>query len=327
MECGLEANHRTNPNHIGEFGLELINQVSGIKGVVRVKKLIPMDEFALYRVLTVMLAVPSLGLNGLVLSGLLRRRTGWAIDVQLMFLIAVLDTMCGLFVMVLQISQNVRGETLIEYSGWCTLSVVMCEATVVSAVVLTAMLSLARYLAIVRGCSLRTGRWMVGGIVAIVIIWVVVYMVSLLDQPQAMPSMLYCFPLRSDFKSPGMMAYVLFLLLTLMPSLLVVGVCYCLLLIHLRRLINYGEPALGRGRLIIKIILIVAAYGLTLLPELCLLFKEATSMIPRTPGEDAFVTLLLFSITIVNAIFVLALHHETRRECRNLLKLPTQILK
>ncbi|KAJ9066897.1 hypothetical protein DSO57_1020681 [Entomophthora muscae] len=286
-----------------------------------------MDAFAVYRVLAVMLAVPSLALNGLVILALLRRGTGWAIDVQLMFLIGVLDTMCAMFVFVLQIAQKATGSLLIDQPVWCTLSAIMCEATVVSAVVLAAMLSMARYLAIVRGRSLATGRWMLGGISAAVVVWLVVYVISLVDEPQAMPSKLYCFPLRLDFSAPRMLFFVLFLLIVLLPSLMVVGGCYSMLLLHLRRLVSYGEPSAGRGRLFLKIILVLFSYCLALLPELALLFKEAASKVPRTPGEDATVTLLLFSLTIVNAVFVLALHHETRQECRNILKLPTLILK
>lgn len=266
-----------------------------------------MDVQQGFEVLVAVLGAVSVVLNAAVIAcTAMRREAGWGIDGVLLVLIGGSDIASSLMMGVFQASPRT--------DLWCfASSVAFCGSTLAS-LLLTAQLGLVRYLVIVRKWKLASRRWAIGGGVLIVVAWHLFTFATLLGQPLRMASRLYCIPAHRHHGSSGARVYLDVTLSMFVFSLVLVVGVYGFIGYHYYR--RSRNP-----RHMLKLVLIVTCYLVAIVPEFGLMLFNHVTDTHRSPLQDAVVVTLLFSTTLINALFVLIWHHETRQKLTDILRI------
>ncbi|KAJ9084933.1 hypothetical protein DSO57_1019109 [Entomophthora muscae] len=275
-----------------------------------------MHRNLVYDVLLFSIGPIGLLLNGLLLKLIASKRSRPAIDCILLTIIAELDLLTSVYIIVSQVWKWLSGYSVVrDASAWCYLSSSLGRMAKLASLDVTALLSLVRYVAIVRGANIVNRYWLAVAIMLIGVIAALFTVKSVFTIPTVAASGLYCFALH-DFENPVFIAFHAILPLFAVPPLFIIPTCYALVISHYRRILTQITDTLprhlvyqSRGLLVITI-----AYALVIIPEyliivLCVYFKVEVS-----PDVDSMARILISSITIVNPLFALFLHEDTRKE-------------
>ncbi|KAI0218444.1 hypothetical protein L0F63_005633 [Massospora cicadina] len=107
------------------------------------------------------------------------------------------------------------------------------------------------------------------------------------------------------------------IIVLVLPSLIVIPICYYKVMAHYKLItLDTVDASLAKRHLkrtTFRITLVMVAYILAFIPEMIHVALSIAFMLKRTALSDAIVMALIFSITIINALFTLLLHEETHR--------------
>ncbi|KAI9293242.1 family A G protein-coupled receptor-like protein [Neoconidiobolus thromboides FSU 785] len=271
-------------------------------------------------------------LNGLVLwVTATRSKRDRAIDSQLINLIATFDTFVAIILGGSQIYRwsSHQAHDNLENGIWCTLSAVLLNATSFIALGLTAQLSIIRYLAIVKGYAIKNYKSTVASISVIVFFVVLFIATRAIGVSRLMPSTLYCIPTTEPRATVGHTIYTLVIFLIIAPVILSIPVFYGLVSLHYYNLsvkMRMETDGLRKiayfphSRHIYYLFAFTFVYLLSLMPQLILLIVEAASDFKRDYIMDCVTLFLIFSGSLINPLFVLTLHPESRSKLVSLFK-------
>ncbi|KAJ9070748.1 hypothetical protein DSO57_1004665 [Entomophthora muscae] len=263
-------------------------------------------------------AVLNLGLGLVTLS---RKRGG--VDWGLMLAIAALDSLCSLF-FGLRVVVKWVDEQSVSNGFWCGVGSLAMAAGLLMALFLASMLSLVRYLVIVRNSEINHGLFytcvslvcvFVGGlhIVRGATVDVIVYPSGLLCATQ-----FWGYDFASQFFGiSNISIYVL--------SLLLIVVCYSLLshrYYSVMRACNYTGCRLYVP--VAGLVLVSILYLVAMLPEAIVFFLLHDPLSRRTWVMDAITILPVAAIPTINALHTLALHEDTRKHIINSIRISTE---
>ncbi|KAI9292490.1 hypothetical protein K502DRAFT_76636 [Neoconidiobolus thromboides FSU 785] len=274
----------------------------------------------------------SITLNGLVLFITYKRsKTNKAIDGLLIQLISLFDIIIALFLTFTQLYRwiTVKDSDAFEQSMVCTLSSIIFNSTIIVALSLTSQLSIIRYLAIVKSYSINNTKTKILSFFTIVLIISGFTVAHFFGTPKVMPSGLFCItaPIKLNrilFSIYGpTMLIVTFLIIMSIP------VFYCMITLHYYYINQKLKAQVGdlrkvssfyKSHHVLYLFLVSFCYILSLMPELILLIVETTTKFKRDYTIDSISLVLLFSETVINPLFVLTLHPDSRNELVALLK-------
>lgn len=255
-----------------------------------------------------------LALNTLVLYMAALFRQEVAVDTVAMTLVAVLDLAACLFIAVAQCVRWCGGGVP------CWVDLGLFATASFGSLGMTAMLSAVRYVSIVRGWRVDTRRGILGCLGVLGVLWGVVVVRGLVFPMALMPSQFYCMPVPA-YSHPGYVALDLVYSALLLPCPVVIVASYVRVTCHYRRLARPDDsPAMSWAdqlagyyrRVTLKLVLIVVAYFVAIVPEYLLSLLSLVSAFQRTYAQDAVAFLLMFSLAIVNPFFVIHLHEGSR---------------
>lgn len=252
-------------------------------------------------------------LNGMLLA-ITARKKRWVIDSTLIAVIACFDMLLCVFMACSVATRLIVGTSMLTVRGsWCIASsIIFCGCTIVT-LFFTALLSLVRYLVIVRGHRIRNARWTAASLVLLILLWAMFGISGAYSIRYLLPSGLYCTPqFYSNEPMVKLFGYTIFFLLLF--SLVVIPACYVGVTLHYRYILSQCEDVNPLQPVTARLTLIVVAYLLAILPETLHVALALTHIVQRTGTSDGIVMTLLFSVTLINALFALLMHEETKRD-------------
>ncbi|KAI9299179.1 hypothetical protein K502DRAFT_345332 [Neoconidiobolus thromboides FSU 785] len=252
-----------------------------------------------------------------------RLRFSWRSDKLLICLISVFDLLAALYIFILQVTKWSTGLTLKDDSEWCQSSAIFFSACSFCALLLTSLLSVVRYTVIVKRIPFEPVLlYFVTGF-TIVSSFAVFVVISQLHNIIPFPSGWYCLPLLAETNTSSII-YAIYLSIVFVSTLVVLPVCYSLLALHYNKIIEevYGtkssKPPIALKRNIIRLIIILVAYYILIFPEMINVMLSMGFKIVRTATSDGLTLTLLFGTSILNPLFAMFLHDETREELYDL---------
>ncbi|KAJ9088596.1 hypothetical protein DSO57_1021489 [Entomophthora muscae] len=260
-----------------------------------------------------LVATVSLMLNVLLLRVNYRRKV-WAVDVVLMSLIAAVDIVADCFQILTQILHEATdGKVAQSDNWWCYSSMILLRALGVAAIDLTALLALVRYIAIVKGRSLRANRWVWSG-AGIVGSLLVIFVIRLnISRLQLVPSDMHCV---FAWKKPSVANRILNVLISvyIMPPIIVIPFCYFSIVRHYNILLDAIQSdcmscteKASRGKIKVLFVIVIA-YMLAVLPEYAMTLAHIVYKAETSPALDAITKVLYSCSNILNASLALVAH-------------------
>lgn len=267
-----------------------------------------------------------------------RTRSPLEADSILMIMIAIFDVIACCFALVTQFLRWGQIISYLEPLPWCYYDLIIFSTSTFATLALTSALSLVRYLVIVRGWDISWRRSLQMGIILILAVWFVILYRGLENPLLPMPSGLYCMPHAPLSAAPigQIIVDILYSTLVLPFPFLIIS-CYALVTLHYHRLVDQGSRAVlhqsdglvyspsqmqsvvsqftkTQRRNTIKLVLIIVAYVLAIGPEYIFSFLNLAIGYNRSANQDCLCFLCLFSISLINPLFVLNLHHASSHE-------------
>ncbi|KAJ9060455.1 hypothetical protein DSO57_1030751 [Entomophthora muscae] len=270
------------------------------------------------------IACVSIVLNGVLLRSNYRRtESRWATDGILITLTAILDLILGAYLITNSSIRFTHPELVRDNSDWCTLTFIMGRAFGLACLVLVALLSLVRYLVIVRGHKPHPRRWTCISLFICLFLPILFSVRAKLSTLYVFPSKLYCSPVQTESGFFPHFVAVVFYGLSL-PPLVIIPFCYASVSFHYSRLVSniYGGETSTRAKIREKIIgttIIVISYWFVILPDFIQLLAFRQYGFITNPYLDGLVCCLSNCISLINALFPLLYHEEIRREASYIL--------
>ncbi|KXN68449.1 family A G protein-coupled receptor-like protein [Conidiobolus coronatus NRRL 28638] len=286
---------------------------------------------------SVMFSISLTGLlfNGLVIYIMLFRHKSKEIDIWFMTYIAIFDILLAITIIGSQISKMVTFHEILFNNIW------YCQYSGMFNILLTStsidgvgMLSLIRALAIVKNITFKSVYWYIL-MILLFIANLIFGIFGVTNQAfRVMESQSYCQPSFSKNRYSKIYSIVIIgkmflMLFILMVSYICISVKYCNLLSDMNNSKDSSSDLLvGRKPLhvlqravITKLFGLVFMYMLCFLPELITLVYNISTKSERNPIADAISGSAMNFTIVVNSVFVLFYHEETRRILVNLLPL------
>ncbi|KAJ9059305.1 hypothetical protein DSO57_1003924 [Entomophthora muscae] len=251
-------------------------------------------------------------------------------DTCLTLMIAVFDMVACVFSLSAEVLR-LAGTLTLKTPVFCHLDLFLFGTSTFGSLAMTTVLSFIRYLNVVRGWRVEYKNCFTNALAFLGVVWIVILARGLSNPLVLMPSGLYCMPFAEKASGAKSILEVLYPLVIL-PCPFIIFISYgCIIrhyhqelrakaaisvhqiatdLSHSRTLIQSLRNQFVRAHFknITKLLLILLAYAICLLPEftmstLALLFKWYR---PNWVDQVAF--LAIFSLAIINPIIVLHIH-------------------
>ncbi|KAI0235990.1 hypothetical protein L0F63_004760 [Massospora cicadina] len=274
-------------------------------------------------------AVLVLGLLGIGLNGVLlhitrkRHNVLQKIDSIFLLVVAVMDLLACLFMTASVVMRWVFGKQIMDERGaLCAVGSVLLCALIATSMVATALLALVRYLVIVHDVRIERARFLYSSAALLLCVFLMIVIRGATTRMSLRPSGLYCvtklWGVEQDTRIFGMIGLIL-----TVASLLCVVICYTKLALHYHRLVHQsialGAPTLRSRSVVVQMFIVIVAYLVATMPEFVSVWYSRVTI--RTSTLDGIVCTLLFSVTLINALFALLMHEETRRAFVKLISL------
>ncbi|KAI0226205.1 hypothetical protein L0F63_004274, partial [Massospora cicadina] len=265
-------------------------------------------------ILLFILAFVSILLNGVLLFLTFNRKP---IDIILMAIIASLDLASAVCVFGGSIWKWASGYAVVQDgSVWCHINSLVGWSVSLSALNITALLSLVRYFAIVRGQQMRSPFIILAGILIIVSISLLFIVKQIMNKPAVFTSGMFCFAGWADgtFLSDAL-SYAI--LVVALPPLIIIPLCYskviaCYTATVLRPAHGLGEKDIYNQRR--SLFIIIICYLTALVPEYMQAFISVGFKMELVAWVDAICKILIFTVTIVNPTFAFLSHSQIRND-------------
>ncbi|KAI9290829.1 hypothetical protein K502DRAFT_353584 [Neoconidiobolus thromboides FSU 785] len=280
-------------------------------------------------VIVFIIGVASIILNGLVIYITnLKNNVKSKIDAQLIFLIAVFDSISSLFVVISQmIEWGSTSPLSFRTSAWCHASSIIYDPSTIIALCLTSQLSIMRYLIIVKSYKISTVSSTIVSAIIISAILIIFTVTTVYGNSKLMPSALYCVPINKVIGSIGDLLFGVFCLITVVPNVFIIPICYTSISWYYQKITNnlnaehikVRRSFFQKYSSFIGLVIFAFFYLLCILPELLVIsFESTNSFVLSSHIMDCFSFALFYLITILNPLFVLTLHSESRNELLSL---------
>ncbi|KAI9290828.1 hypothetical protein K502DRAFT_353583 [Neoconidiobolus thromboides FSU 785] len=286
-------------------------------------------EFSLaLAIIVFIIGIISIALNGLVVYiSSSKNNIKYKIDYQLILLIAIFDIISSLFVLVSQtIEWNSSNPLDFRTSSWCLLSSAIYVPATVAALCLTSQLAIMRYLVIVKSQKISTKLNVAIFTILLCTIFSILVTTSVFQNLKLMPSGLYCIPVNKVTGSAGDIIFGIFGVILVASNFFIIPIAYLFISFHYKkvteslnvidkRYLSFSQ----RYSSILGLVGFSFFYVICLLPELIMIaFESVNSPIINSHGMDSFAFIMFFLVTILNPLFVLTLHSESRSEILSL---------
>ncbi|KAJ9049193.1 hypothetical protein DSO57_1027130 [Entomophthora muscae] len=241
-----------------------------------------------------------------------RRKDEISTDRELFTLTILLDLAQAMQIICGTVVRTVSPGTAADGSVWCAFSYILGHTTAVASINLVALLSLMRYLSIVRGCKQRTRFWVAVGFALLTALCALDLARVANSILYVSPSSMYCAPFGMGSALQAVLSYISFIMFV--SPLVIIPICYLMVgLFYRRTYINMhgGElPQVVRRRLL-GLLLITVGYYIAILPK-CISIILRTFNKAASPTFDAWFAILFSLVPIINAMFPLLFHQEVR---------------
>ncbi|KAI9292497.1 hypothetical protein K502DRAFT_351955 [Neoconidiobolus thromboides FSU 785] len=256
---------------------------------------------------------------------------GKAVDAYLITWIAVFDILVALSLDVTQIAKWSLSTTPIEFqeSAYCSLSSILYNGTAISAMALTAQLSVVRYLAIVKSYTISNVKTNFISLVIVLVTVVIFIITKIKGVSRLLPSGLLCISTTETHVSMEHTIYVTIMFIIIYPIVFSIPLFYGLISLHYfetnqRLRASSGSfsksVAFYKSKHIAFLFVFTLLYMCSLLPEFIVLVIEAIDDYERSYVVDCICLFLLFSETILNPLFVITLHPDSRKRIISLFR-------
>ncbi|KAJ9081401.1 hypothetical protein DSO57_1014919 [Entomophthora muscae] len=244
------------------------------------------------------------------------------IDTVLISIIACLDLLSAVCICGGSIWKWASGYAVLQdNSVWCHVNSLVGWSMTLSALNITALLSLVRYLAIVRGMQLWNQYIL---LLAVGIIFAITFLFGLkqhVNVPLVFPSGMYCAAVWSDDRPISLYLSIIAVVISLVP-VFIIPLCYARVTafysqVVLHRDQEYIPKKLYRRRNFL--VLFTAFYIAMILPEFLQAFISITFKLKMQPWSDATCKILVFLVTYVNPAFAFHSHDEIKTNILTLL--------
>ncbi|KAI0243754.1 hypothetical protein L0F63_001021 [Massospora cicadina] len=265
-------------------------------------------------ILLFILGFVSILLNGVLLFLTFNRKP---IDIVLMAIIASLDLASAVCVFGGSIWKWASGYAVVQDgSVWCHINSLVGWSVSLSALNITALLSLVRYLAIVRGLQMRNPSIILVGVSIITCISLLFIVKQIMNKPLVFTSGMFCF---AGWTDGTLLSDVLSYAITVvaLPPLIIIPLCYARVIAYYTATVLRPAQGLGMKKVYNhrrSLFIIMACYLVTLLPEYLQAFIAITFKKELIAWVDAICKILIFTVTIVNPIFAFLSHSKIRND-------------
>ncbi|KAI9296530.1 hypothetical protein K502DRAFT_167603 [Neoconidiobolus thromboides FSU 785] len=269
------------------------------------------------------IAILSFALNTVIAYlTLFNRNKFLAIDSILISIIAILDSIGSLFLIITQIIKWSIGDEITTTSIFCNFSLLIFISATFISIIVTGILSLVRYLIIVKNYHISNKRFVIIITISLVLLYSIICVAAFTTNLILMPSGIYCLP--GNRNTITIKFFNFMILFFVIPTVFLIPICYLLVLNHYRKLIdslNTGIETIAYKKsikkrffdsTILKFLIVIIFYLICLCPEFILFLYTTFTQQPRLGLADGIVMLFLFSVTLVNGIFVVTLHEESK---------------
>lgn len=277
--------------------------------------------------LLVVMSLAGLLLNVLVVYVVGRRRAALTTDVIFMALVGSFDIVACSFALVTSLLR-MSGAISHHDPDYCRFDLFLFSTTTFASLIMTSTLSAARYLVVVRNWNLTTRTCLVSTAAFLCLLWIETLGRGLSNPLIVMPSGLYCMPYTRDARGAKLVFEVMYCLL-MVPCPVVILASYGLVTRHFHRhikrtalssanqldremaqpriLVKYMRKKYLRTHLshLVKLMLVAAIYFVALLPEYTMSIATLLLGAKRTPAIDSVAFLAIFSLSLINPLFVL----------------------
>lgn len=260
---------------------------------------------------------------------LLRRQTSHSSESILMMLVAGFDLVACAFSLLAE-QLRIIGVLKIDNATYCYADLFLFSTSTFASLTMTCALSLVRYINVV--WRRRISRVVAVGLSLLYLgfVWLVVVGRGVTSPLMLMPSGLYCMPYVQNPTGFGDFLETMYVVLFL-PCPLVLMLSYALVTRHYYSVIKRNAQrsaamALAKAELsvasalahnsyvrahlrnILELVLVVALYLASILPEFVMSICTLLAQTRRTNALDNYVFIAMFSLSVINPLFVLHLN-------------------
>lgn len=281
----------------------------------------PVEPILAIDICLVAVAVVGICLNGLLLFiACLRRTRRWAIDAILIVAIGLFDAVVCLSLIASFGARSWLGAQVWDAHGvWCKLTAICFSGATVVTLGFSGLLAVVRYLALVRAVRINTRLWLATTSVVMLVLIGFTVERGINGMLFVLPAGFYCTPqyYGSDWAtiSFGLLnAFVFF------PAVAAIPFCYVKISLRYTRIIqtmydiDHLDIVKGLRKNTTCLVGILGGYTLCILPEVLHIVLSMAFKIKRTALSDGIVMLLMSYLSIINPLFALLLHDESRLE-------------
>ncbi|KAI9292498.1 hypothetical protein K502DRAFT_351956 [Neoconidiobolus thromboides FSU 785] len=253
------------------------------------------------------------------------------VDVYLITWIAAFDILVALSLDITQIAKWSLSITSIEFeeSVYCSLSSVVFNGTAIIAIALTAQLSIVRYLTIVKSYSISNVKSNLVSLLIASSIMAIFIINKVRGISRLMPSGLLCIVITKSNNSLERTIYATVMFTIIFPIVFCIPIFYGLISIYYYKSNQRFKEQSGslrkrvafyKSKHVAFLALFTALYICSLLPEFIVLMIQVIIKYERSYMMDYVLLFLLFSETVLNPLFVITLHPDSRRKIVSLFK-------
>ncbi|KAJ9064193.1 hypothetical protein DSO57_1032989 [Entomophthora muscae] len=278
------------------------------------------------------ISLAGLLLNGLVVYVVGKRQVLFTADGIFMALVGLFDMLACGFAFTASILR-LGGWLSLSSAYFCTFDLFLFSTTTFASLLLTTALSATRYLVVVRRWEWNTKPFLAVALVYLCLLWIEIISKGLSNPLVLMPSGLYCMPYMHHDTATKIFLEAIYVALFL-PCPIIILVSYSLVTLHYHRCLKQSAidsaheltKDIGQPRTLVKslrkrylrshlrplitLVLIIAGYLFSLFPEYAMSLSTLIVGTHRTSTMDCICFLAIFSLSIINPLFVLHINND-----------------
>ncbi|KAJ9079186.1 hypothetical protein DSO57_1038056 [Entomophthora muscae] len=251
----------------------------------------------------------------LLLANYRRENTRWATDGILCTITGLADCTIAMYVMLSTAARTFDHTLLYDDSTWCRINYIVGRTMGLACLDVAALLSLVRYLVIVRGHAPHPRGWACVALSLLALIATVTFEHSRNSTIYVFPAKLYCSPVNE--RNSLLLLSILIQLLGILP-LFVIPFCYARVSLHYVKIASRLSVQPQLRSKIFGICIMATAYILAFAPDYIIFGLLNYFYILPTPLLTGLASCISGCVSLLNAIFPLLYHTEIHQNALDL---------